>query len=111
MGIKILYWGIINSMNIQRTLQKPLEKIAKKMIHKAKLQSSTKKFIRYEVHCVNESKINFYYNKNFVFTLSMISSDNNRFHSFDWLVWELEEKMLSYASKQALKEELSKNNP
>ena len=91
-------------MNIQRTLQRPLEKIAKKMICKAKLQLSTKKFIKYEVHCVSESKINFYYNKNFVFTLSMI--DSNRFHSFDWMVWELEEKILSYASKQALKEEL-----
>ena len=96
-------------MNIQRTLQKPLEKIAKKMISKAKLQSSTKKFIRYEVHCIRKSEINFYYNKNFVFTLSMINS-NNMFHSFDWLVWELEEKILSYASKQALKAELSKNN-
>lgn len=96
-------------MNIQRTLQKPLEKIAKKMICKAKLQLSTKKFITYEVHCVRESNITFYYSKNFVFTLSMIGSDN-MFHSFDWLVWELEEKILSYASKQALKEELSKNN-
>ena len=97
-------------MNIQRTLQKPLEKIARKMICKSKLQLSTKKFIKYEVHCVSESKINFYYNKNFVFTLSMIGSDN-KFHSFDWLVWELEEKMLSYASKQALKEELLIKEP
>lgn len=96
-------------MNIQRTLQKPLEKIAKKIIRKAKLQLSTKKFITYEVCCVRESSITFYYNKNFVFTVSMIDS-YNMFHSFDWLVWELEEKILSYASKQALKEELSKNN-
>lgn len=94
-------------MNIQRTLEKTLEKIAKKIICKAKLQLSTKKFIKYRVHCVNKSEINFYYNKDFVFTLSMIGSDN-MFHSFDWLVWELEEKILSYASKQVLKEELLK---
>ena len=95
-------------MNIQRTLEKPLEKIAKKIICKAKLQSSTKKFIKYDVYCVSESKINFYYNKKFVFTLSMLSP-RNMFHSFDFLVQKLEEKMLSYASKQALKEELSKS--
>jgi hypothetical protein len=80
------------------------------MIRKAKLQLSTKKFIKYEVHCVRESKIAFYYNKNFAFILSMIGSDNT-FHSFDWLVWELEEKILSYASKQALKEELLIKKP
>ena len=95
-------------MHIQRTLEKPLEKIAKKIICKANLQSSTKKFIKYEVHCVRESKIDFYYNKKFVFTLSMIGSDN-MFCSFDWLVRKLEEEILSYASKQILKEELSKS--
>lgn len=97
------------TMNIQRTLEKSLEKIAKKMICKAKLHSITKKFIIYEVRCVRESKINFYYNDNFVSTISMINS-NNMFHSFDWLIWELEKEILSYASRKALDKELEKHN-
>ena len=94
-------------MNVRKTIERGIEKVAKEMVRKADLPTSVKKFICYDCWCNMENSIKFYYNNKFVFSAGIVSSDHI-VKTLDELVDELEKQIREYASKLALQEALNK---